>query len=133
MNELIRYVINHTEKGDERSCATCTRRWTDECHSVTIRNMTFCLANEPKKEEFTDLVYKKFPGVDKLLEGMSHEQVKQVLGDQTLALRFMGLGAILGVWKLIGSGPPKAAGINRKGTPTDAGDGPVFLRGFSRA
>src|SRR5574341_1562767 len=100
MEELVRYIINHTEKGDSHHCSTCTKRLTKECDSILIRDFWLCSANNPKKKDFIGLIHKEFPAVAKLSSGISFPRLEEIFGNRILTLRFMGLGALLDLWDI---------------------------------
>lgn len=108
MEDLVRYVISHTEKGEWKHCGTCTKRLTKECDSILVHDLWLCSANAPTRDIFVKLVLEEFPDVENLRAGISFPRVLEIFGDRIIALRFMGLGALLGVWEL---DPPAPIGI----------------------
>lgn len=108
MKDLIRFVISHTEKGEWQHCGTCSKRLTRECDSILVHDLWLCSANTPKRDVFVKLVLEEFPDVENLRAGISFHRVLEIFGNRVLAQRFMGLGALLGVWEI---DPPAPVGI----------------------
>ena len=104
---LFEYVIDHTERGACR-CGRCLISGDDKPmtgHTADLMFFSVCMKNDPKKEEFVDLVrgHKGQFGDVNPLDGREHGYIELGgwIGDQGLAMQCMGLGSLLGVWKLM--------------------------------
>ena len=101
------YVLNHTERG-ECSCGSCFDRGNNPDPTGHVADTTFfkvAAKDSPCKGTFLDLCKShrgEFNEVNPL-DGQEHSFIELGwwLGDRGIALRFMGLGALLGVFKLL--------------------------------
>jgi len=85
------------------------------------------------KEEFVQAIrdaedgfYQKLT-IEELKRGPSYIAIGAWIGDQTLALEFMGLGAILGLWKIV---TPAVLGIEGEAAKQMMGMGFVMTSGM---
>jgi hypothetical protein len=115
---LNEYVLYHTERG-ECQCGKCIDKGSKSDpigHTVDIFSFKLTTRNNPTVFEFINLI-KTHKGVHcdcDPLDGKEHSYIElgAWIGDQVIALRFMGLGTLLEVFKLI---TPKTI----KGLPDD--------------
>lgn len=108
MNELISYIKNHAERG-ECTCGKCYDSVDNPKqplgHTANLIFFKVKAVNAPDKDELLQLI-KSHPGefnsVD-LFDGKEHSylEIGGWIGDQGLALTLMGLGELVGLWKLI--------------------------------
>ncbi len=110
MEELIKYVTSHAERG-ACQCGKCIDAPTDaqalQPSGHTADLVFFKVsANGGSADELAELVMRnrkgEFADVN-LLDGNEHSyiEVGGWIGDQGLAMMLMGLGALLGLWKLL--------------------------------
>lgn len=104
---LNRYVIEHTERGECRCGQCCDRGEAPDPTGHTVDMVFFPVSARggPTREEFERLtrVHRgEFAGCDPL-DGAEHSYVELGgwLGDQGAALRYMGLGVLLGAFRLL--------------------------------
>jgi len=97
------YINKHTG----RLCACCAEKEDNEPDTAVIDVVFFKMMalGDPKAEELRELVknYESPYGPIDLFDGNEHSylEIGGLFGDQGLALRLMGLGDILGLWKLM--------------------------------
>lgn len=122
MTELMHYVIKHTERG-ECHCGQCMDAGNKEDPKGHVANLGFfkVAAIDANKEEFVRLTKShngEFCAVDPF-DGKEHSYMElgAWIGDQGLAMQYMGLGTILGVFELLS---PSILGI--------AEDDPMFMQ-----
>lgn len=106
MSDLVSYIENHVERG---SCQ-CGKCFPEESkqpdgHTADVAFFKVKALNEPKAEELKSLIA-SHPGVftdANLLDGQEHnyQEIGGWIGDQGLALMLMGLGELVGLWKLL--------------------------------
>lgn len=108
--ELGEYVLSHTERG-ECQCGSCidtaynANQPKPENHTIDMCFFTLAATNEPDAEEFKELTAAhqgEFCECNPL-DGKEHSYLELGgwIGDQGLALQYMGLGAALGVFTLL--------------------------------
>lgn len=105
--ELAEYVINHTDRG-ECQCGECIdkgNRPDPTGHTADLIFFKVAATNNPSAEEFiqkTKSHQGTFCEVDPF-DGAEHGYMELGgwIGDQGLAMQYMGLGALLGVFDLI--------------------------------
>lgn len=123
MTSLVEYVLNHTERGECR-CGQCIDRGDKpdpQGHTVDLGFFKVAARNNPDKDTFLRLTeehrgeYGDYDPVD----GSEHNYLELGgwIGDQGLAMQYMGLGVILGAFKLLS---PAMLGIE----PSD----PLFMQ-----
>lgn len=101
------YVMDHTERGECR-CGQCIDRGDapdPTGHSVDLIFFPVSARNEPDADTFRRLTREhkgEFTDVDPF-DGQGHGYIAlgAWIGDQGLAMQYMGLGALLGVFELI--------------------------------
>jgi hypothetical protein len=121
MTPLIEYVLKHTERG-ECNCGQCSDRGDKpdpDGHTVDLGFFKVAAKDNPNDGTFISLTRKhqgEF-GDCNPLDGCEHSYIELGgwIGDQGLAMQYMGLGVLLGVFKLL---PPAILGI--------PSDDPVF-------
>lgn len=107
MTLLADYVINHIERG-ECNCGQCADRGDKpdpEGHTVDLGFFKVAVKNNPNKETFLRLT-KEHRGVFcdcNPPDGGEHSYLELGgwIGDQGLAMQYMGLGVLLGVFTLL--------------------------------
>lgn len=107
MSNLAEYVFTHTNRNACR-CGQCVVSGEDRPMSEHTVDMCFfdvCAKDNPDAEELKHLIAAHqgvFQDVN-VFDGEEHNYIELGgwLGDQGLALQFMGLGAILGLWQLL--------------------------------
>ena len=109
MQNLIQYIINHTDRG-ECQCGHCVDKLPDRLaphHSVDLGFFWVSARNNPDPEVFRRLLLEEYPDFSSsspmaaTLSEMSYISIGGVLGDQGLALMMIGLGEILGLWDVL--------------------------------
>jgi hypothetical protein len=107
MNALADYVVRHTERG-ECKCGKCIDVGTKPDPQGHTANMVFfkvAIKGEPSKDEFIRLTreHKGFYAVVNPLDGQEHGFIELGgwIGDQGLAIQYMALGSLLGVFELL--------------------------------
>jgi len=111
---LVEYVLAHTDRG-ECQCGKCvdsqgTRQ--PEGHTVDMVFFKIAAKDNPDKAEFLRLTQEhqgEFGDVDPL-DGKEHSYLELGgwIGDQGIAMQYMALGVLLGVFNLIS---PAALGV----------------------
>ncbi len=112
--KLIEYVNRHTDRG-ECQCGKCFDRGTHPDPTGHVADMVFfpvAAVNSPKPAQLANLIRQhkgEFNDCDPL-DGNEHGflELGGWLGDQGLALKFMGLGSLLGLFTLL---TPKTMGV----------------------
>ncbi len=125
MYELVQYIIGHSARG-ECQCGHCIDKGPDReapKHSVNVHFFWVSAKNDPTQEEFERLVIAHYPDLDRLSGGPSYMELGGVLGDQGVALQFIGLGHLIGTWKAI---TPATLGIEGDLANKMAGSGMVM-------
>lgn len=103
--DLIDYVVKHTERGPCQ-CGKCFDAVKNpgskqpKGHTADLVFFKVRKVNNPDKGEFKKLVEEGFPH---WLDGKEHTYLETGgdCGDQGLALMAMGLGELLGIWRLL--------------------------------
>lgn len=111
---IVQYVIDHTERG-ECNCGKCLDRGEKPDPTGHVADLVFfkvAATNSPTAEEFTRLAKEHagdFCECDPF-DGNEHGYMELGgwIGDQGLAMQFMGLGSLLGVFTLVS---PKMFGM----------------------
>jgi hypothetical protein len=106
MQDLINYVYAKTDRG-ECKCGRCVDMGNkpDPTHAADIFFFKVAAQGDPNLEEFSRLT-KEFKGVFgdcNPFDGKEHGYIElgAWIGDQQLALRYMGLGVLLGAFELM--------------------------------
>lgn len=102
---LAEYVVNHTERNACR-CGKCIDSGEDrqlQGHTVNMYFFDVSACNNPTPEEFVKLTKAhrgEFGDVDPL-DGKEHSYMELGgwIGDQGLAMQYMALGQLLGLWR----------------------------------
>lgn len=126
---LQEYILAHTERG-ECQCGKCADKGLDRlapAHSVDVHFFWVSKRGEPTKEAFRHLCETEYPNIARLKAGPSYIEIGGALGDQGLALRFIGLGELVGLWRVI---TPERLGITGDKAKELAGGGFVMAGGF---
>lgn len=108
MSELIKYVMKHTERG-ACTCGRCADAPADPKqptgHTADLIFFKVAAKDNPDAETLRKLVKEHVGdyGPCDLFDGKDHSylEVGGFVGDQGLAMMLMGLGSILGLWKLL--------------------------------
>ena len=103
MQELIQYVVDHTERG-ECQCGRCLDKGPDRAapeHSVNVHFFWVSVKGDPKQEDLRRLLERDYPDLGRLRGGPSYIELGGVLGDQGVALCLIGLGKLVGLWKAV--------------------------------
>jgi hypothetical protein len=108
MSPLAQYVIKHTERG-ECKCGWCSDVGSkpDPCgaHTADLIFFKAAIRDNPRREEFESLTRKHVGTFAELdpFDGKEHSYIELGgwLGDQGLALRYMALGYLLGIFQLL--------------------------------
>ena len=128
MERLITFVTDHTIRG-ECQCGRCIDKGKD-CpapeHSVNVHFFWVSAKGEPTKDEFLRLIKEFYPDLDRLRGGPSYIELGGALGSQDTALRFIGLGELVGLWKAI---TPATFGADETQASQLAGMGMVMAGG----
>jgi len=102
------FVVRHTERG-ECKCGKCYDRRVrpePQGHTADLTFFKVCAKSSPNPDDMREVVRNHQPvftdAVDPL-DGEEHNYIElgAWAGDQETALRMMGLGSILGLWKLL--------------------------------
>ena len=103
------YVLNHTVRGDCQ-CGKCIDaaedpKQPDTGHTADLIFFHVALRNDPSREDFIKEIREhdgEFCEVD-VFDGNEHSylEIGAWIGDQGLAMQFMGLGHLLGMWDLL--------------------------------
>lgn len=104
------YILAHTERG-ECTCGRCQPVPADpgpktNRHTADLIFFKVCAKDNPRAGQLLVMVgfhrYASQHPVD-LFDGKEHSYIEigGFVGDQGLALQLMGLGALLGLWKLL--------------------------------
>ena len=129
MEQLIEYIHKHTERG-ECQCGKCIDNKPDRepsGPSVDVHFFWVSTRNDPTKNELLALLEAEYPEMDRLRGGPSYIEIGGVIGDQGDALRLIGLGELVGLWKAI---TPKS--LHMEGSQADmlAGQGLIMASGL---
>lgn len=103
MDKLVDYIVQHTERG-ECQCGKCFDKGPDRTapvHSVNVHFFWVSAKNKPNGEQLSLLLKQEYPDLKRLSGGPSYIELGGVLGDQGIALRLIGLGELVGLWKAI--------------------------------
>lgn len=109
MSALMDYVINHTERG-ACLCGQCIDAPPDpenhqpQGHTVDLFFFEVAKRNNPSADTLRQLIKEhkgEFINVDPL-DGNEHNYIElgAWIGDQGLAIELMGLGELLGLWRV---------------------------------
>ena len=131
MGKLIQYIIDHTTRG-ECQCGLCMDKNPDTVapsHSVDVHFFWVSTRLHPETDQFTQLIESEYPDLERLSGGPSYIELGGVMGDQDAALRFIGLGELLGMWHVI---TPKTIipGLDDESANSMAGQGMVMCSGY---
>ena len=109
MNDLHQFIANHVERGTCR-CGKCSDHPGEDQqpngHTVDMVFFEVCAKDKPDADKLRELIAESRQGDHCELDpwdGKEHSylEVGAWIGDQGLALMLMGLGSILGLWKLM--------------------------------
>ncbi len=133
---LIEFVNAHTDRGECR-CGKCFDRGMQPDPTGHVADMVFfpvAAVDSPDRAEFERLI-RETPGEFckcNPLDGQEHGYIELGgwLGDQGLALKFMGLGSLLGVFMLL---TPKMMGVSEDLAMQMAGMGLVTVQAKTEA
>lgn len=125
------YVLSHTERGECR-CGKCVDRGDapdPPGHTADVFFFPVASSGDPSADTFRALTAShggEFASVDPF-DGKEHSYIELGgwIGDQGLALRYMGLGALLGVFQLL---TPKMLPISAELQQQMAGMGMVSIQ-----
>lgn len=109
-SELIKYITEHTIRGD-CTCGKCAdaspnpKESQPRGHTADVQFFKVSLKNSPSKDDLLVLIRNhkgEFNDID-ILDGSEHNYIEMGgwVGDQGLALTLMGMGELLGIWKLL--------------------------------
>jgi hypothetical protein len=134
---LQEYVITHTQRG-ECQCGRCIDVGTTPDpvgHTVDLEFFKVSQANTPSAEEFRQLTEAHHGSYAQpnVFDGQEHGYIElgAWIGDQGMALQYMGLGTLLGVFELLT--PTKVFGtLLDKDTCMRAGHGGIRDRASER-
>ena len=110
MSELIKYIVEHTIRG-ACMCGECIdapinpEKCQPKGHTADVHFFKVALVNNPSKDGLLNLIKNhkgEFNDID-LFDGGEHNylEIGGFIGDQGLALTLMGMGELLGIWKLM--------------------------------
>lgn len=125
VRKLNEFVVAHTSRG-ECQCGKCIDKGLDRPapnHSVDLGFFWVAVRGEPQADQFKLLLAGHYPNLDRLKNGLSYIEIGAALGDQGLALLFIGLGDLLGVWRAV---TPARLGITGMAGEGLAGQGLVM-------
>lgn len=104
---LIEYVARHTDR-DACKCGRCIEPGDDKGlgqHTADLVFFKVSIKGSPSAEELRKLCreHEGFFGQVDLFDGVEHSysEIGGWIGDQGLGLMLMGLGSLLGLWKLM--------------------------------
>ena len=132
MSDLAKFVVNHTLRSACR-CGKCIDPGNPDVyllpHTVNMYFFDVCAVENPTVEEFLQLTKEHqgdFAELDPL-DGKEHSyiEVGGWIGDQGLAMQYMGLGKLLGVWNIMH--PGMLPGIDKALADQMAGMGLVSI------
>ena len=129
MKNLNEYILKHTARG-ECQCGSCCDKMPDReapRHSVDVHFFWVTGVNEPTKDGLAAVLH-EYPEPDRLRSGPSYIELGAVLGSQELALRLIGLGQLVGLWRAV---TPEAVGIAGAEAKRLAGNGFVMMTGVN--
>jgi hypothetical protein len=103
MKTLSQYIVEHTDR-NACTCGKCVVSGEDKQlsgHTVDMFFFDVCAKDNPDADTFRKLIVKQ--GEINPFDGKEHSYIELGgwLGDQGLALQFMGLGVILGLWQVM--------------------------------
>jgi len=110
MTDLIEYIRNHTIRG-ACTCGKCIdapndpKQYQPDGHTADVQFFKVALKNNPDKEVLLQLIKNhngEFNDIN-IFDGNEHNYIEigGWIGDQGDALLLMGLGKLLGIWKLL--------------------------------
>jgi len=105
MSELVKYVIEHTDR-NACTCGKCIVSGEEKelPHSVDMFFFDVSAKNNPNVDTFRKLIseHQGAWGEVNVFDGQEHSYIELGgwIGDQGLAMQFMGLGWILGLWQV---------------------------------
>lgn len=129
MTGLTNYIIDHTERG-ECQCGECCDKATDRAappHSMNVHFFWVSLKNEPSRRALDSLLKAEYPSPDRLKQGPSYIEIGAEVGSQDIALRLIGLGDLLGLWRAV---TPERLGMDGQTAAQMAGNGFVMAGGW---
>lgn len=107
MSDLANYVVGKTNR-NACTCGKCLVSGEDKqmaAHTVDMFFFDVCAKGEPDADDFLKLIAEHNGEFCELnpFDGREHSylEVGGWIGDQGLAMQFMGLGWILGLWKVM--------------------------------
>lgn len=107
MIDLVQYIKDHVDRG-ECKCGKCIdvgNKLDPIGHTADVYFFTCSTMGDPTSKEFTELIHEHKGEFNKCdpLDGQEHSYIELGgwIGDQGLALMFMGLGKLLGVFDLL--------------------------------
>ena len=106
MSALVQYVLKHTDR-NACTCGKCIVSGENRVmtgHTADVFFFDVCAKGNPNVDEFKKLIAEhsgEFCEVN-LFDGEEHgyQELGGWIGDQGLAMQFMGLGVILGLWEV---------------------------------
>ena len=129
IDQINSYVRQHTSRG-ECQCGRCVDKMPDRDappHSVNVHFFWVSSINDPDKYFLRTLLSEHYPDRERLRKGPGYIELGGVLGDQSIALRLIGLGGILGLWEVV---TPASLGITGDAAKDLAGKGFVYCSGL---
>lgn len=133
MNELVEFVMQHADRGPCR-CGKCIDNPGDgkqpTGHTVDLVFLEVSAKNEPRADQFRELIIANKKGEFCELDpfdGAEHSyiEVGAWIGDQGVALMFMGLGKELGLWPIMT--PKMLPGLPTSLVEQMAGQGMIMI------
>jgi len=129
MQALINYILAHTNRG-ECQCGLCVDKQPDRPapqHSADVFFFWVSAVNDPSADSLRNLLELEYPSLDKLQQGPSYIEIGAELGHQEIALRLIGLGGLVGLWRVV---TPAFFGFEGEGAREMAGMGMVMCSGL---
>ena len=134
MKNLIDFIVEHSERGACQCGRCCDAQKNPEekqpaGHTSDVVFFKVRLVGEPSKEELKSLISGHagdYPEVN-ILDGKEHNylEVGAWIGDQGMALTLMGMGDLLGLWRLF---TPRSLGLPEELVSQMAGVGMVTIQ-----
>lgn len=107
MSKLVDFVMKHTDR-NACTCGRCVIRGEDKPmtgHTIDMFFFDVCVKKPPNVDMFRKLITEhKGEHCDaNLFDGQEHSYIELGgwIGSQEVALRFMGLGVLLGLWDVM--------------------------------
>jgi hypothetical protein len=130
MKELLDYIATHTGRGECQCGCDKQADRTAPPHSVDVCFFWVSARNNPTAAELRSLLQQHYPQVNRLREGPSYIEIGAELGDQGAALLLIGLGGLVGLWKVV---TPAVFGFEGEEAKHMAGMGMVMCTGLQEA